>query len=135
MAAPATLDRSLYLTTGCNTANGFPFSALGAPPSPALSATPPPTPAEGPVLELDVPPELRVNGYGWEWPEGQPLGLLPVDQPGVEGLLKSKVAPGGGGGSDGDGDGDGGSSGSGGGGDGGGGDCGSGGSGGDGGGA
>ena len=43
-----------------------------------------------------------MNGYGWEWPEGQPLGLLPVDQPGVEGLLKSKVAPGGGGGSDGD---------------------------------
>ena len=50
-------------------------------------------------------PELRVNGYGWEWPEGQPLGLLPVDQPGVEELLKSKVAPGGGdGGGDGDGD-------------------------------
>ena len=36
------------------------------------------------------------------------MGLLPVDQPGVEGLLKSKVAPGGGGGSDGDSGGDGG---------------------------
>ena len=35
------------------------------------------------------------------------MGLLPVDQPGVEELLKSKVAPGGGGGSDGDGGGDG----------------------------
>ena len=54
------------------------------------------------VPKLGVASFERVNGYG-----GEPLAP-PVDQPGVEGLLKSKVAPGGGGGSDGDGGGDGG---------------------------
>ena len=54
------------------------------------------------MRELGVASFERVNGYG-----GEPLAP-PVDQPGVEGLLKSKVAPGGGGGSDGDSGGDGG---------------------------
>ena len=58
------------------------------------------------MLRLGVGRYERVNGY--------PLAP-PVDQPGVEELLKSKVVPGDGGGADGDGGGDGGDCGAGGG--------------------